>query len=71
MDSGCVVFLQMLFLRPVYQQTLRLVFNTLKYVDEQFGDPVAFALSSGRLIDEYYMDGLTLTYGARGARRHI
>ena len=37
----------------------------------QFGDPVAFALSSGRSIDGYYMDGLTLTYGSQGARRHI
>ena len=37
----------------------------------QFGDPVAFALSSGQSIDQYYMDGLTLTYGSQGARRHI
>jgi len=40
-------------------------------VGYQFGDPVAFALSSGRTIDQYYMDGLTLTYGSSGARRHI
>ena len=37
----------------------------------QFGDPVAFALSYGRSIDQYYMDGLTLTYGSSGSRRHI
>ena len=37
----------------------------------QFGDPVAFSLSSGQSIDEYYMDGLTLTYGSSGVRRHI
>lgn len=40
-------------------------------VGYQFGDPVAFAVSSGRSIDEYYMDGLTLTYGSNGSRRHI
>ena len=40
-------------------------------VGYQFGDPVAFALSSGQTIDQYYMDGLTLTYGSSGARMHV
>ena len=40
-------------------------------VGYQFGDPVAFSLSSGRSIGEYYVDGLTLTYGSSGSRRHI
>ena len=29
----------------------------------QYGDPVAFAVSPGRTIDGYYLDGLTLTHG--------
>ena len=37
----------------------------------QYGDPVAFALSSGQSIDDYYMDGLTLTHGQNGSRQHI
>ena len=41
-------------------------------VGYQFGDPVAFALSDDdRSIDEYYLDGLTLTYGSSGARTHV
>jgi len=40
-------------------------------VGYQFGDPVAFALSSGQTIDQYYMDGLTLTYGSSGVRMHV
>ena len=38
----------------------------------QYGDPVAFSLSrSGRSIDGYYVDGLTLTHGQTGLRQHI
>ena len=42
----------------------------------QYGDPVAFAynspsLSNGRTIDDYYVDGLTLTHGQNGTRVHI
>ena len=37
----------------------------------QYGDPVAFSLSSGRSIDDYYLDGLTLTHRQNGSRQHI
>ena len=37
----------------------------------QYGDPVAFAYSPNRAIDDYYLDGLTLTHGQNGSRQHI
>ena len=41
----------------------------------QYGDPTAFgayiAFTPGASIDDYYLDGLTLTHGQNGSRQHI